>query len=61
MRGYTAKDAQRIDHIYLSKRLSMISQLESVARIFDENMVIVDGKGYPLSDHYGVEMVISFD
>lgn len=61
MRGYTAKDAQRIDHIYLSKRLSMISKLESVARVFDENMVTVNGKGYPLSDHYGVEMVISFD
>ena len=61
MRGYTAKDAQRIDHIYLSKKLDAITQLKSVERVFDENVISVDGKSYPLSDHYGVEMVISFN
>lgn len=58
MRGYTSNDAQRIDHIYLSKRLSMNSTIVSAERIFDENMVTVNGKAYPLSDHYGVEVVL---
>ena len=60
MRGYTAEDTQRIDHIYLSKRLGAITQLEIVERVFDENVITIDGKGFPLSDHYGVEMVLRF-
>ena len=60
MRGYTAKDAQRIDHIYLSRRLTSMSRIVGVERVFDGNMVTVDGKDYPLSDHYGVEMVLQF-
>jgi len=61
MRGYTAKDAQRIDHIYLSKKLRDSSSLDIVERVFDENVINVDGKNFPLSDHYGVEMVLSFN
>jgi len=61
MRGYTAEDAQRIDHIYLSKKLDAITDLGIVERVFDENVLNVDGKNIPLSDHYGVEMVLEFN
>ncbi len=61
MRGYTAEDTQRIDHIYLSKRLTAITTLEIVERVFDENILTIEGKSFPLSDHYGVEMVLNFN
>lgn len=60
MRGYTEEDAQRIDHIYLSKQLSNSTDIQEVQRIFDANAISVDGKHYPLSDHYGVELELTF-
>ncbi|MBT8142522.1 MAG: endonuclease/exonuclease/phosphatase family protein [Gammaproteobacteria bacterium] len=58
MRGYTAAEAQLIDHIYISRRLRTDSRIRSARRVFDENIVEVDGKMYPLSDHYGVEVLL---
>ena len=58
LRGYTDQDAQRIDHLYLSKALTDNSKLLMVERIFDQNKITVNGNAYPLSDHYGVEMAL---
>lgn len=56
MRGYNKEDAQRIDHLYLSKQLAENSNIVNVERIFDTNTISVRGKDYPLSDHYGLEL-----
>ena len=61
MHGYTAADNQRIDHLYLSKQLTNNSQIILVERIFDENIFTVEGKSFPLSGHYGVELILAIN
>lgn len=61
MRGYTDKDQQRIDHIYLSEQLTNNSRILKVERIFADDVITVNGKSYPLSDHYGLEVELQIN
>lgn len=61
LRGYDGSSYGRIDLIFLSQALAKQTHVIDAQRVMDDFSVLVDADlMVPLSDHYGVEIILQF-